>query len=741
MRSRSICSFLFFALLSPSSLFSQTPLKERGFLDSLLVTGRQFLETERPDSARAAFQIVLSRHWKPLLAQFGIIQADMMKEDWSSAVKVCDDILHDDRQNLLAHYYAGICRRELGYFKNATSHFQAILERDSLYRDVLYQCALVREYDGDFDGAIEWGLRQVRKHPDSVGAQIGLFRIFRHALFQTDFGDALSQLRARTDNYSEHAIGELLRRHKRYSEAVDIFRNLLKEKDFPSQASCLSLALTYVQMGEDSAAAAVYWEGVNTITNKVDAAIIFENLKYIISDHELDEYRRATTPTAMQEWFRRFWEIRNPVPTSPFNMRLIEHLQRFARAEKEFEYFGNRSRYRNRDQLIRARLPRTFKLNREFNDKGLIYLRQGPPDAVQQRPRQGVPETIQPEVVQFDAHESWLYSKSGSTVGKVFNFVCYNGGQNYWALVTLPLDEGMSSQLRVWDIRYSELGNPQTEAELESYQSETAVAALKSDRPAWGTDIKVLPIPHSISAFRAADGKTLLDISYAIPVDQAADMMPDSGGVMPIEVGVSFLSLTGKENISRVDSLFLSVSRDSRGSYISLYRNALVPDSVRIAMSVRAMGNELVGTWDEFLKVPDYSGRDFSLSDLQLLIPSTLPSSIEIEGVKVVQSPFGVYRRSSVFYTYLQMYNLVKDADGKTRYTAQYSLVPRDPAKADETVSLGDITRDLSEETFADFHPLDLSGVEPGRYRLTVSITDRKRMETLVRARDIDVIP
>ncbi len=58
MRSRSICSFLFFALLSPSSLFSQTPLKERGFLDSLLVTGRQFLETERPDSARAAFQIV-----------------------------------------------------------------------------------------------------------------------------------------------------------------------------------------------------------------------------------------------------------------------------------------------------------------------------------------------------------------------------------------------------------------------------------------------------------------------------------------------------------------------------------------------------------------------------------------------------------------------------------------------------------------------------------------------------------
>jgi hypothetical protein len=83
----------------------------------------------------------------------------------------------------------------------------------------------------------------------------------------------------------------------------------------------------------------------------------------------------------------------------------------------------------------------------------------------------------------------------------------------------------------------------------------------------------------------------------------------------------------------------------------------------------------------------------------------------------------------------------VKDAEGKTKYTATYDLIPADPLRPEDAIRLGDVTRDLTEDSRTDFLPVDLSSARPGKYLLRVTVTDRKRVETLTRDREIDILP
>jgi hypothetical protein len=277
------------------------------------------------------------------------------------------------------------------------------------------------------------------------------------------------------------------------------------------------------------------------------------------------------------------------------------------------------------------------------------------------------------------------------------------------------------------------------EAELESERTSTIRAALRSEHHTWEAGTRQVAVPHAIDAFRSADGRTLLDVSYAISLEAFTGGAGDTARTAPVEVGISFISLKGGRSRHELDTLVLPAGKE--GSYISLFRRTLAPDSVRIAMQVRALGANVIGTWSEYFNVPVFQGDGFSLSDVQLLLPSTRPASIEIEGVRILQSPFRAYARNDRVYCYLQVYNLVRDADGKAKYTILYDLIPGDPSGEGEPVRLGEMTRELTADTRAEFFPVDLGKARPGHYMLRATVTDRKRVQTLTRDREIDIIP
>jgi hypothetical protein len=208
---------------------------------------------------------------------------------------------------------------------------------------------------------------------------------------------------------------------------------------------------------------------------------------------------------------------------------------------------------------------------------------------------------------------------------------------------------------------------------------------------------------------------------------------------MPVEVGISAASYSKNRVIdSRRDTLDLLVTPDGKGWYVGLFRQILSADSVRVTAHVRALQAQALGTWSERLRIPAFTGGDFMLSDLQFLLPATHGPLIEIDGVKVEQSPFKSYARGSRLYLYIQIYNLVEDIYGAAGYTATFAIAPRD--NPDAAKVLAEVKRDLADENYsAVFQMLDIKAISPGKYILTAVVTDRKRVQTISRSREVEI--
>ena len=118
---------------------------------------------------------------------------ELAREDGSDAQSWFEDALEVDAGNLEAHYYAGIAAREAGTqlamilrtmrWNTAEEHFEFVLARDSLYRDVVLQLAMLERYRGELERALDLAYRQIALKPGLPEAEIGLYRIYRFLLY------------------------------------------------------------------------------------------------------------------------------------------------------------------------------------------------------------------------------------------------------------------------------------------------------------------------------------------------------------------------------------------------------------------------------------------------------------------------------------------------------------------------------------------------------------------------------
>jgi hypothetical protein len=79
----------------------------------------------------------------------------------------------------------------------------------------------------------------------------------------------------------------------------------------------------------------------------------------------------------------------------------------------------------------------------------------------------------------------------------------------------------------------------------------------------------------------------------------------------------------------------------------------------------------------------------------------------------------------------------VKDFSGRASYDVAYTIAPKD--EPTESTLLAGMKRDLSDDSHAEFRQLDVSKVKAGTYLLTVTVTDKKRVQTLTRTREIEI--
>jgi hypothetical protein len=344
-------------------------------------------------------------------------------------------------------------------------------------------------------------------------------------------------------------------------------------------------------------------------------------------------------------------------------------------------------------------------------------------------------------------YQSWLYNATAESPKMICHFQNHLSAGNNWRLIAYPAMDAMLDQLALWDPIYQRMYSSSLEAdrarletEVRTESREVVGYALSTDKQSWEKKVATFRFPHAIDVFRAPDGRSLLDVSYAIPIAAVAGLLPDTDQSVPLEIGFSLIDSKSRKTAFELDTLFLAISQNRAGAIVNLIRYTVPPDSYGVSMHIRSLSGDIIGSWRQALRVPDYPSRKFKISSIQFLRPALDKGTLEIEGVKVVQSPFRTHVRTEPLDVYFQIYNLIPDADGVTSYTTECSLMPREEDDKDNSIVVHRKQKTGSEEMAAEFYRIDVSSVDPGRYKLIVKVKDNKRVETIVGIREIEIL-
>lgn len=732
-------------LLVPLQLSAGAP-DEAG---TWLARGRELLAQNQLEQAHKAFEraLRLAPKNRDALTHLGEIEVAWGK--WGKADDRFDEILKRNPNDLTAHYYRGLCHREMATtkalllkkidFDKAEKHFRTVLAQDSLFQDTVYQLALVKRYREDYEEAIRLGHLAVRLRPDLAGPQMGLFRLYRFLLDHRGADEALRWLAQWQNDYARYATGECYRLHDQETEADSIFRELLERPAALNlQPVRLSRARVFYRTEQSLIAQSFFWQAVDSIRSQLDAGFIFEDMKYIVSDAEYDTYLTLQTPEEFRVFFQKMWVSRDPLPAAQVNLRLAEHYRRLRFAEKNYAFDGFRTWFNSPDRSQYLKYTKVYFLNHEFNDKGLVYLRQGPPD-----------DTALSVSQRANPNESWRYYKTPERGELTFHFVIAdNAVGNNWRLTPIITDPDMLSERLHWGPVYLRLLNA-TESERLTYENEMADQSVKSvragldtDRHTWHEKIEPLAMAFYTAAFKGTAGRDELALYYAIPANQITKEHAAEAGPILLEKG-AVLHDMGWHELERVDKQIAlhpeSPRQFARGLFIDAHHFSAAPDSYRIAFHARlAKATPVrVGGFSFELALPDYNSGGLVLSDLLLafaVAPATSAGPFVRNGLALLPNPYKQFSLSQAVQLYFEIYNLTLNPEGRAQFMLEYTVQALkgksggfaglfgggDKTKISLTFEREANSRDTFEQT-----GLDLSAAKPGEYELTVKVTDR----------------
>jgi GWxTD domain-containing protein len=736
------CTFMWIGslLLAASVCGSATPMHSAN-PDSILLAADSLRHAGNMDAAEAAYRTAIDQNDSSKPAWEGLGMLYLENQNWGDAVDCYDHLMTLFPSDLAPHLALGMAYRERGTTKasllrtvdwnKSRDQFDAILARDSSFRDALYQYALLEEYRGEYITAIAMGHRQIEKQPGMQSPRLGLFRLYRHFIAE-DRPAAIAWLGQQQSAIARYFLGEALRRDGRLDDAERMFLDMLYETRTPlSQPLCLSLARIAAKRGLPAVAEAYIVRAIDELVSPLGADLLFEDIKYIISDRELALYNSRTSVEQKAQFFRAFWASRNP-SGNVGNPRVPEHYRRLVRAEDDFEYTGFRTGFTDPDRMKYLTFPRCYALNKEFNDMGLIYIRHGEPD-----------NRLRGNITSTDPQESWLYEATGEMPRQIFHFAKFNAPGNNWRLTALPNDQPLIANLTVWDTRYSNLLGDNSSAslkmldELTSESGSTVLEALSTDNHTWEKTTKPMVIPHAVDAFRSAGSRALVDISCAIPLDQLrAEVAPDTR-IVYAEAGIAIRSLTSKTVVTFTDTIRIPLAGSSGGHYVHLFRYRIPPDAYSVSQHIRPIGTSLYGSWNVQKTIPVFSPTEPGMSDIQFLMPAQSKSDLEFDGIKVAPSPFSYHPQDTPLYSYVHIYNLRKDGEGKSAYEARYVLAPA--GKPSEATVVAQSLEVTAEDIAAEFKKISLSDTDPGKYVLTIEVMDRRSKQTTRASRTVQV--
>jgi GWxTD domain-containing protein len=440
------------------------------------------------------------------------------------------------------------------------------------------------------------------------------------------------------------------------------------------------------------------------------------DLGFVADSQELAGFD-ALAASNRPAWLHRFWEDRDLESLRPRGTRLREHYRRIGVA---------RQRYRV------LTYPRQYELNElwvnreaEYDDRGLVYIRHGEPDATASLTRTGGCPNV-----------SWLYRRPEGNL--IVHFVARQR-PNDWRVVetlanvsgengattrlrqagresTCPALDGLLDSRRYLDPIYGKLAVNQSRMNWErelaiTTRSREVVTTTDTDLLRFRDLLPLAWRAYGLLGSRPGQGRIL--VLTSVPSEA---LTPLSRKPLAYGFRLRLAARSGPRAVALDTVRHLGLHQPlGRGQMISFTTEIPLPaGSWRLGMAIEQQPDSTGETLrDSLVPVPDVAGKTLALSDLVLGAATGGWSWTAPDGPFPLSST-GSYVRGETIPIYYEIAGVGPPGEVETEIT-----LVRDDGKGRSVIRF---TEPLDRSVARVRRSLNTTKSQPGRYRLTVKI-------------------
>ena len=519
----------------------------------------------------------------------------------------------------------------------------------------------------------------------------------------------------------------------------------------------LELARTDYFLRQDSAGRVEYFAGARAAGSIAAIRMYRTDFSWIATSQELEAFDSLRTSAARASWLKEFWGKRDVADVREPGARLAEHYRRWFFAMRSF---GLVSPHRHYDFTEVYRSTQNL-----LDDRGVIYMRLGPPD--QSRTWAGSGGAA---ASGLEPNESWLYRRSEGDL--IFHFVSRGDVQDY------KLVESLTDALSFNDRQRLQLGGD-TSGVVRALFNSRATFGPMYERVGSSLTTNVLPViaqdrqkgTYSIGVGTTTDDNRLrflssldpvveeyllgspdsgaapvLHLVFAVPADRLTPVASMSGVLYPLRFRL-YISTRADSLIGRVDTLrvFGAAQALRNPSYLTGQVEIPVPaGDYRYRLLIESRDGLSGAVLSDTVAVAPLDGHAFAVSDL--VLGKTGGLSWAQHGDTVYVNPLDRFPGGGDAQLYYEVYGLPAGATYHTEIKVErtgggsiFGAIRRLFGGNHPPVQLEFDA--AAESAVSRVHrAVALRDVPNGSYVLTLRITDPATGRVLTRARHFEVV-
>jgi GWxTD domain-containing protein len=482
-----------------------------------------------------------------------------------------------------------------------------------------------------------------------------------------------------------------------------------------------------------------------------------EDVAYIISNEEKQAWKRLATDDEREQFIEQFWLRRDPTPDTEENEFKEEHYRRIAYANEHYA----------------SGIP-GWK-----TDRGMIYIKYGPPDEIEDHSSGGTYERPMEEgggETSTYPFQQWRYRwLEGIGTNVIIEFVDPTmSGEFHMTMdpsekdallyvpnagLTMSEQMGLSTKTDRFnrtDGTHLGTGNQPLPESMNEFTRLEQFAKLQAPPKVKFKDLdavvssniryNTLPIKVQADFMRITDSTVLAAVTVQLQRKDLQFQQKDNVSTATVNIYGRITSIAGRVVNYFEETVTVPVPSDLLGKAIegsNIYQKAipLAPGMYRLNVVVKDVVGGNMTTYPMALNVPHFEDEKLASSSLIFadLIEKVPTRSIGtgqfvIGDTKIRPRLNDTFDRSEKLGIYMQLYNFGPDEKtNKPNGSIQYEITKTgttDKPVLDYTEEVNQIPGASSAQVTVE-KLLPLASLDPGQYTLTMKVVDKNRNQTL----------